>query len=383
MAKRPDRKNPNKQRKQRSPSPPDSPTGPQLPEPIDTRVIAAILAGLLVVIAICYLPLMRYFFAQDDFMLIYASTYNLGEELAKTFGPVPYHFRPLTEYLYFAGTYGLFGLDPVPYHIMSLLVHLCNTLLMYGVLRGFRITVAPALVSTALFGLSVAFFHIIGWITCIQQLVPETFILLSLLFVARGLKNESAGPLYLSAGAYILALFSGEQSALLPGAIALIVLFGLAGGRLSIRDTVRRTWPHFVILILYIANRVFWKGMPSEGRAKFEYGSNIFDNLVTYLGASYDFWPNVIQLITFDSFKLRISHIILAALVIHHLRKRRYGAVFFGLAFILAMIAPTLFLVRHYFYYHTYASAFGARNILPSPRPLSWLSRICRSGRFA
>jgi len=324
------------------------------------------LGVLIVLIVLCYFPLVRYFFAQDDFMLIYMSTRQLGEELAKTFGAAPYHFRPLTEFLYFAGAYKLFGLNPMPYHIISLLIHLANTVLVYLVLRNLRIGSASALVSSALFGMSVAWLHVVGWITCIQQLAPQLFVLLSIWFALQALRDGSRSKWTLSAVAYLATLFSYEQQMLAPVLIWLIAVLGLSGSvkranrRLSITQGIKALWLHFAILAIYSAIRVFYKGMPEEGRAKFLYESNVFDNLVQYLGAMLEFWPMVTGLISWEAFDYRLSHILFAGLIAYHLQARRWREVVFAMSFILTMILPVLFMERHYYYYHTYAASLGA-----------------------
>jgi len=354
-----------RQKRKRSTKRKAKPAAPATPLP-EGRWLnpGTILIGITILIVVCYLPLLRYFFAQDDFMLLNASAYHLGEELARTFGAIPYHFRPLTEFLYFAGAYKVFGLNATPYHIVSLLIHLCNTWLVYLLLRRLRVSAAPALVATALFGLSVAWFHIVGWITCIQQLVPQSFALLCLLFAVDALRHGSASRWALSITAYVLALFSYEQQALLPLSILLIAVFGLAGERVSIRDSVKRLWPYFAVLAVYIAVRLLWKGMPDEGRSKFVYGINVIDNLMTYLGGMTDFWPTVTGLITYESYEFRLTHIFLGGLIVYQRQRGRWREVVFGVIFLLTMILPTLFLVRHYYYYHTYAASFGAIYLL-------------------
>jgi hypothetical protein len=341
-----------------------------------------ILIGITVLIAVCYLPLLRYFFAQDDFMLLNASAYHLGEELARTFGAVPHHFRPLTEFLYFAGAYKVFGLNATPYHIVSLLIHLCNTWLVYLLLRRLRVSSASALVATALFGLSVAWFHVVGWITCIQQLVPQSFALLCLLFAVDALRDGSASRWALSIAAYLLALFSYEQQVLLPLSILLIAVFGLAGEGVSVRDSAKKLWPYFAVLAIYLAVRLFWKGMPGEGRSEFVYGLNIIDNLMTYLGGMTDFWPAVTGLITYESYELRLTHIFLGGLIVYQRQKGRWREVVFGVVFMVTMILPALFLVRHYYYYHTYAASFGAIYLLALTFDdgFEWLERRFRLG---
>lgn len=298
-------------------------------------------------------------------MLLFASSQHLGEELAKTFGSVPYHFRPLTEFLYFGGAFRLFGLNATPYHVISLLIHMGNTLLVYFLLRNLRLAAPPALVATAFFGLNVAWIHVVGWITCIQQLLPQMFMLLTLLFAVRAMRFESRRMWALSIVAYVFVLFSYEQQFLAPGLIFLIAVLGIGDlKRLSIRNSIRKLWPYFLILAVYIAVRLFWKGIPDEGRAKFVYGLNIADNFMTYLGGLYVFWPDVTALIARRSFDFRMGHVVLIAMVVYQLQAGRWRDVVFAFAFIIATLLPTVFLVRHYFYYHTYAASFGAIYLL-------------------
>ena len=318
-----------------------------------------VLAVLLLFAAVCYWPLLRYFFAQDDFMLLYASTRHLGEELAKTFGPYPYHFRPLTEFLYFAGMFKTFGFNPAPYHVVSLLIHLGNTTLVYLLLRAMRLPAAATLVATALFGMSVAWLHVVGWVTCIQQLAPQFFGLATLLFAVRALHSGSRREWGASVAAYVVTLFCYEQQALLPLSIALIAFLGVGVSRRSLVRTVRVMLPHAAILAVYSGMRLFWKGVPDEGRAGFKYGSNVWDNLMAYLGGMLDFWPNVTMLIAKDAFDFRLTHILFIGLIAYHIQSGRWRHVVFSFVFVVTMLLPTLFLERHYYYYHTYAASFG------------------------
>jgi hypothetical protein len=320
--------------------------------------VAAIIA-LLAAVTVCFYPVVTFFFSQDDFMLIHWATKEFGEHLRSSFGPVPYHFRPLTKYVYFAGAYRVFGFSPLPFHLVSLVLHLCNTLLVYLLLRRLRVNLGPALTSAGLFGLSVAFFHAIAWISCIQQLAGTFFFLLAILLAARSLGDGSWKTRWLSVLVYVLALTSIEQTLFAPVLVFMIAVFGLAvPPRPSIRRVAVTLWPHVVLLGAYGAMRL-WKGIPTTGISRYKFGDNILENAAVYLGGMYDYWADMGALITRTPFALDVSHVVIAVLIVYNMIRRRLWHVLFVLSFLGLTLFPTLFLRKHYFYYHTYVAAFA------------------------
>ena len=316
------------------------------------------LAGLAVMTVVCFLPLLRYYFAQDDFMLMYWSTHEAGAMMQRMFGPEPTHFRPLTKLAYFAVTFKVFALHPLPYHIISLLVHIGNALLVFAILRRLRLGSAAALMGTGVFALSVTHFHTIAWISCIQQVLAAFFFLSAIHLGLAALKERSPGKRVLSFVSYLLALLSVEQTFLTPLFLLLIAVFGLGDRRYRLRETVLAWWPHFLLLLGYAVMRL-WKGVPADGTSQFYYGQNVWDNVVTYLGATYEFWPTISDGIKKSHFVLTYSHLILGGLVAYHLFRRRWGHVLFAAVFMAGTYLPTLFLLEHYFYYHTYVPALA------------------------
>lgn len=341
----------------------------QNPSPRRVRVIAPsggwinaglILAGLAVLVALCYLPLLDYFFSQDDFGLMYNSRYEPARAIEASFGSSATYFRPLTRFAYFAVAYRVFGMRPVPYHVVSLVLHLCTSLLLYVLLRRLRLSAAPAVVATGLFALSVAFFHVVGWISCVQQAAAALFFLLAIVLAVDALRECSGKKRIMSVVAYLLALLSIEQIFVAPALVFLIAVLGLTGRRFSVRATIKFLWPHLLLAGVYLAVRFFWKGLPHGGTLRFVSETNVLENLAVYFGAMYDFWPDVSNLIPNHPVKLVPSHVIFGGLVVYHLARRRLSSVIFGLVFVLFTLLPLLFLQGHYFYYHTYVPAFGA-----------------------
>jgi hypothetical protein len=99
--------------------------------------------------------------------------------------------------------------------------------------------------------------------------------------------------------------------------------------------------------------------VPDEGTSHFQFNGVIANNIVTYLGATFDFWPTISDGIKQNYFTLTPSHFILGGLCAYHLLRRRIGTVLFGAAFIFFTLFPALFLFEHYFYYHMYIPALG------------------------
>ncbi|MEJ2720207.1 MAG: hypothetical protein P8181_03575, partial [bacterium] len=99
-----------------------------------------VIVGLLALAAIvCFYPLTHYFFLQDDFILLDDAAFHPNIAFSAVFDSSPGLFRPLTKVAYFAFMYDLFKLNPVPYHLVSLLLHLVNIFLFFSLLRRFKI----------------------------------------------------------------------------------------------------------------------------------------------------------------------------------------------------------------------------------------------------
>ena len=75
---------------------------------------------------ICFYPVTRYYFLQDDFILLANVTFDRDSSVSDTFGGQSNLFRPLTKLLYFGVMHGMFGLNPHPYHVVSLFFHVLN-----------------------------------------------------------------------------------------------------------------------------------------------------------------------------------------------------------------------------------------------------------------
>jgi len=313
-----------------------------------------------VAVAVCYGQLAGYFFAQDDFILLERAAFAPAAAVFDFFSRAPGHFRPLTKGAYFVVFGRLFDLNAALYHVCSLLVHALNALLVWRVLRRLRVDELGALFGAAAFALSAAFFHVLAWISCIQQLLGATFMLLALAAGIAYLDARRARDRWVSLVAYALALASVEQTAAVPIVLAAVAWLRPAGGRrLRWREIATALWPHAALMVAYLALIFLWKTLPADGDYQFSVGGNLVRNLVTYLGWSLAYHMTMPMEMAVPVLSFRASHGALIALVAYHLARGRWRDVVFGLGTYLAGIAPVAFLENHTFYLHTYVPVIG------------------------
>ncbi len=304
---------------------------------------------------VCFWPLVRFFFAQDDFPLIEQATRGLREAVGGFFTDRPGQFRPLTKGLYFVAAWPLFGLNPVAYHVTSILLHAANALLLGALLRRMGFSSATSRFVAALFAFNVAFMEAIAWISCVQQLIGSAFMLLALVFGIDALENRARGRRVASALALVLALSSYEQTLAAPA-----VLFGWYAMRRGLRalpGAVRRFWEQPAILVLYLGFTLGVRGVPDSGPYVMSVGAHVLDNLREYTGIACALW------MVFPSYGLpdgfTVSHAVLIVLTGFLVFRRRLKEIAFGLGTFLALLAPVLFTRDHTHSFHLYVPAVG------------------------
>lgn len=324
------------------------------------KIVIALTLLSIAIVAVFY-PLTQFFFAQDDFTLMLRSGFTGGHSLLDTLKPQPGQFRPLSKVLYFHSMYRWFGLNPLPYHFASLLIHILNTILFFFLARKFRLRLAGALLITFLFGLSTSFTNIVAWASCIQQLLGELFGLLTLLCGIIGIERRSLKWSIAATVAYLLAIGSVEQVAAIPLVLALYAYSlespGTAGPRFA--AAARKTAVPLAAAIIYFIFMLIWKRLPYAGPYTLHFGGNLIDNLLVYLHWAYAFSIQIPFLINDLRSGLTISHLVLLAAVLFNLARGRSMLVMIALAYYILTIFPVLPLQNHTFFTHTYIPAFG------------------------
>ncbi len=196
---------------------------------------------------IVYRNSLDYFFAQDAFTL-----------LARVRGLVPSVgglWRPLSGEGYFRAMDLLFGLDPRPYHGVTLALHALDVVLAFFLARRVGLSRASAALAASFFAGHGALFDAIFAITGVGELMSAAWIMAALLVALPGRKEQAAKPWRAAVVAlcYAAALLSKESVVLFPVLLAWVVRFWPNGAR-------RALWPCAILAALYLAS--FWAGDP-------------------------------------------------------------------------------------------------------------------------
>lgn len=141
----------------------------------------------------------------------------------------------------FWAEHAIWGLNPAPYHVVNVLMHAANALLLWRVLKALR--VPGALLGAALWALHPVQVESVAWITELKNTQSCLFYLLSILFfvkwLPRGAPGEpGAGPGHYAAalGFAALAMASKSSTVVLPVVLALCAWW--IRGSLRWRDVV-------------------------------------------------------------------------------------------------------------------------------------------------
>lgn len=222
---------------------------------------AAALAFLAFAILIAYLPAVvaGFGFVSDDFMVLQRLRAADGLRGAAGFFGQSYYdyYRPM-GFLSFAVDWALWRDWPAGYHATSILLHLCNTLLVFLLARRL-LSVEASVVAAALFGLHIVNQEAVFWAAARFDLLATAGALGSLLLVASGLHWRRPA----AAAVFLVALLSKESVVALPVA---------AGAYLWL---IRRERAHelvrtFAWLAAAGALYVWWRhasGLPAVGGA--------------------------------------------------------------------------------------------------------------------
>lgn len=320
---------------------------------------AAVIIDIVVVILTLSLfwPLTRFFFAQDDFILLEKARHGLDASLGYFFQSDSGHFRPLTKGLYFVLAHTAFGLDAAPYHVVSILLHaLCAVLLGVG-LRRAGVAVAPARVAAAVFAFSMTNMEAVAWIACVQQLMGGVFALAVIILGIDAIEGRRRLARPAALLAFVLALASYEQTLAVPLVLLLWVVMR-RGWRGAARVTREWGWMPVALLAVYLAFMLLWKGLPESGPYTMGVGVNVAENLRAYTAMVYSPWFVIPSCGVPTGFTQ--SHVAGILLVVFLLARRRWREVAFGLSAFLLLLAPVLFTTMHVYSFHLYVPALGA-----------------------
>jgi hypothetical protein len=188
----------------------------------------------------------HYFFADDWDWLYRAALLPLRDQIS-LLPRYAYNDRPIGA-LAFRTLYGIFGLNPVPFHATLLALHLLNMSMVLILARRLVGSWWVAAATALAYGGWSAAVEAASWIAAIFDVLANTLILLTLLtFSSRRWPVRAA-----SVALFYLAIRTKEAAIVTPA--VLLVLVMVSYPRKQWMAEARRTlWPHCLIAALVIA----------------------------------------------------------------------------------------------------------------------------------
>ena len=118
-----------------------------------------------------------------------------------------------------------FGLNPIPFHLTSLIFHIINIWLIFRFIDLLTGKTDLALFVATFFAVHTLQVESVAWMSAIKVVISTSFFLLSLIYYVRFNTTERKRNYYLSLLFFILALLSKEQTLILPLVIVTIDYF--------------------------------------------------------------------------------------------------------------------------------------------------------------
>lgn len=158
-------------------------------------------------------------------------------------------YQPLTTLSYLV-EYRLAGLTPFIYHLDNLLLHLINAWLVYWLTHAIWGKRRVALATAVLFALWPTQVEPVAWVSARSTLLSSLFILLCLYLRLLGQKTNLKRYKFMSAGAFVLGLFSKSVAiALLP----LIIITDWHQGKLNRKKTLEYLTLFLTVVVFGLA----------------------------------------------------------------------------------------------------------------------------------
>jgi protein O-mannosyl-transferase len=342
--------------------------------------------GLLLILAVLltYAPVWQAGYIWDDDRLLTGNPCIVGPlGLKEIWTTSAADICPLVLTTYWV-EHALWGLAPLPYHLVNVLLHGACAIVLWRVLRSLR--VQGAWLGAALWALHPVAVESVAWITEMKNTESGLFFLLSILFFVRWLRAKDhdrrtgGGWNYaLTLLFAALAMASKSSTVILPAVLCLCAWW--IEGRWHWHN-LARVVPTFLMSIAACALSIWTLGVeraevpgPQWVRTWPERLATAGDAIWFYLGKLL--WPHPLVAIyphwQIDAMQ-RVSYLPLLALIIIlsviWLKRERWSrACFFSFAYFLAALLPVLGLIDNYVFH--YSLVFDHFQYLASIGPLA------------
>ena len=255
------------------------------------------------------------------------------------------------------------GLNPAPYHLLNVILHAVNALLLWRVLVQLR--VRAAWLGAAIWALHPVLVQSVAWITELKNTQSAMFYLLaiSLFLESRDRKNA---PLFywLSVASFAAAITSKPSTVILPAVIALCLWWR---GRFPWRD-LRALIP-FLVISLIASAWTIWEQKYHAHAAGLEWVQSPWQRVLISADAIWFYllkliWPHPLIFI-YPRWHVDTSHVIayvpfaafiVVAIFLFIARRGPLRPVFFAFSYFVIALLPILDFFDVYFFRYSFVS---------------------------
>jgi len=317
-----------------------------------------------------------YFFQDDWFTLRISQAKSIFDILGFFIprGDVIY-YRPLGMQIPFWLLRSLFGISSLPFHILTMMTHFLNIILVFFLVRLLQKRNMMALIISFLYGTSSVHYIPFFWSSTYPFVLGPTCFLISSILLLLYLKNRIMSYYYLSIIIFILSLLVSEMTIVSP------LLFFFYFLILEKEKRSRLLLPYFIFGAIMFFLRVIFFPLSASGYYQLGLGKYLLNNLEGYLLWSFS-WPEEMkaQLVNFFTinpqfikdfgfyFRIFTATLFINLLLFYILplivtfkrkKKEAFNVFLFGILWFIIGLLPVIFFPRHAFSYYLPISLLG------------------------
>lgn len=319
------------------------------------------------------------YFFQDDWFSLRISQAQTKGEFFSFFLPRPdvIYYRPLGMQVPFFFLQKLFGVNPLPFHLVQLFTHALNSILVYILVRRILKKDTLALLSSFLYATSSIHYIPFYWFSTFAFVLGPTFFFSSYIFFLLFSEKGKHVYFFLSLLLFTTGLFVNEMIIVAP------FIFGLYIFIFNKKEAKKTFFllPYGAVDLSFFILRFFIFPAPTSGLYSMTMGKHVANNLEAYFLWSFN-WPEEMkaQLLNFMTvnpefikgfshyyftfvssllFFIVLWYIIPFILILVEKRKTVSPFIGFGLSWFIIGLLPVVFFPHHTFSYYLPISFVG------------------------
>lgn len=320
--------------------------------------------------AVLYRDSFSSYFFQDDWFTLRISRVPTIPVFFKIFIPRTdvIYYRPLGMQFPFWILQSLFGINPIPFHVLTFLVHCLNIVLVYILIRLLVKKNLIALLSAFYYSISTIHYIPFFWSSTFAFVAGPTAFFSSFILFLVYLRNKTKRFYIFSVLIFFLGLFINEIVSVLPLILFLYILL------FNYRSKINSVLPYFILTVAFFTLRFIYFSPPTSGLYQIGLDKHVLNNLEGYILWSFN-WPEEMkaQLINFYTINKQFIedftsyyYVFIFSLVLNIwllllfplfnveklVKKEFLSLVFFSLFWFIIALAPVIFFPKHSFSYY-------------------------------